>query len=90
MSRRTWVAAWAVLCVVGIAATTALNASGKSGEQPERPVGTECAEYISEIETQLDRAKAEGDDDGVIALSRTRVGADDCHDEILDHFGGDR
>jgi hypothetical protein len=90
MSRRTWVAAWAVLCVAGIAATAALNASGKSEEQPEKPVSAECAEYISEIETLLDRAKAEGNDDGVIALSRTQVGADDCHDEILDHFGGDR
>jgi hypothetical protein len=34
----------------------------------------------------LAKAKREGNDDGVLAFSRTRVGADDCSDEILDHF----
>ncbi|MGW7263344.1 hypothetical protein [Streptomyces sp. NPDC054842] len=90
MSRRTWVTAWAALCAAGIAATAALNSSVEPAAQPENPVSAECAEYISEIETQLDRAKAEGNDDGVLAFSRTSVGGDDCHDEIRDHFGGDR
>ncbi|MET7737718.1 hypothetical protein ABZT02_41420 [Streptomyces sp. NPDC005402] len=91
MSRRTWVGAWAVLCAAGIAATVALNASPAPDPQPEKPVSAECAETIADIETQLAKAKAEGnDDDGVLAFTRTQVGADDCSDEILDHFSGDR
>ncbi|MFJ3222705.1 hypothetical protein ACIPJS_04990 [Streptomyces sp. NPDC086783] len=90
MSCRTWVAAWAVLCAAGIGATAALNASVEPEAQPEKPVSAECAEYISDIETQLDRAKADGNDDGVLAFSRTTGGAEDCRDVILDHFGGGR
>ncbi|MEU2587941.1 hypothetical protein ABZ612_34665 [Streptomyces avermitilis] len=90
MSRRMWVAAWAVLCVAAIVATAALNAFPTPDPQPEKPVSAECAEYIADIETQLAKAKVEGNDDGVLAFTRTRVGADDCSDEILDHFSGDR
>jgi hypothetical protein len=90
MSRRTWVAAWAVLCVAAIVATAALNAFPAPDPQPEKPVSAECAEYIADIETQLAKAKVEGNDDGVLAFTRTGVGADDCRDEILDHFSGDR
>ncbi|WP_328505132.1 hypothetical protein [Streptomyces sp. NBC_00391] len=90
MSRRTWVAAWVVLCVAGIAATAALNAFPEPDPQLEKPVSAECAEYIADIEAQLAKAKREGNDDGVLAFSRTRVGADDCHDALLDHFSGDR
>lgn len=90
MSRRTWVAAWAVLCAAAIAATAALNASPAPGPQPEKPVSAECAAYIADIEKKLAEAKVEGNDDGVLAFTRTRVGADDCSDEILDHFSGDR
>jgi hypothetical protein len=87
MSRRTWVAAWAVLCA---AATAALNASPAPDPQPEKPVSAECAEYIAGIEAQLAKAKQEGNDDGVLSFTRTSVGADDCSDEILDHFSADR
>ncbi|MFI1488072.1 hypothetical protein [Streptomyces sp. NPDC020747] len=90
MSRRTWVTAWVVLCVAGIAATAALNAFPEPDPQPEKPVSAECAEYIADIEAQLAKAKVESNDDGVLAFSRTRVGADDCHDALLDHFSGDR
>jgi hypothetical protein len=90
MSCRTWVAAWAVLCTAAFAATAALNASSEPDEQPEEPVSTECAEYIADIETQLAKAKAEGNDDGALAFTRTPLGTDDCSDEIRDHFGGDR
>ncbi|WP_077797072.1 hypothetical protein [Streptomyces sp. JHA26] len=90
MRRRTWVAVWVVLCAAGIAATAALNASPAPDAQPEKPVSAECAEYLADIETQLAEARQNGNDDGVLALSRTRVGADDCSDEIRDHFGGDR
>jgi predicted TPR repeat methyltransferase len=89
-SRRTWVAAWAVLCVLGVAATAGMNASSEPDPQPEKPVSAECAEYIADIETQLAKAKQEGKDDGVLAFSRSTVGADDCSDEIREHFGGDR
>ncbi|MFF6916491.1 hypothetical protein [Streptomyces sp. NPDC012466] len=89
-SRRTWVAAWAVLCVLGVAATAGMNASSAPDPQPEKPVSAECAEYIADIETQLAKAKQEGKDDGVLAFSRSTVGADDCSDEIREHFGGDR
>ncbi|WP_329288358.1 hypothetical protein OIE43_00820 [Streptomyces pseudovenezuelae] len=91
ISRRTWVGAWAVLCAAGIAATAALNASPAPDPQPEKPVSAECAEYVAEIEAQLAKAKEEGNaDDGVLAFTRTWVGAEDCSDEVLDHFGGDR
>ncbi|MFJ6943296.1 hypothetical protein ACISU4_01320 [Streptomyces wuyuanensis] len=90
MSRRTWVAAWAVLCAAAIAATAALNASPAPDPQPEKPVSAECAAYIADIEKKLAKAKVEGNDDGVLAFTRTRVGADDCSDEILDHFSGYR
>ncbi|MEU2182486.1 hypothetical protein [Streptomyces thermolilacinus] len=89
-SRRTWVAAWAVLGGAGIAATAALNAFPAPDPQPEKPVSAECAKYIADIETQLAKAKREGNDDGVLSFTRTRVGADDCSDEILDHFSGNR
>ncbi|MFC8193955.1 hypothetical protein ACFWBR_16830 [Streptomyces sp. NPDC060006] len=90
MSRCTWIAAWVVLCVAGIAATAALNAFQAPDLQPEKPVSAECAAYIAHIEAQLAKAKKEGNDDGVLAFSRTRVGADDCHDALRDHFSGDR
>ncbi|MBX9363845.1 hypothetical protein [Streptomyces sp. WAC04114] len=90
MSRRTWVAAWVVLCVAGIAATAALNAFPAPAPQPEKPVSAECAAYIADIETQMAKAKREGNDDGVLAFTRTRADAEDCSDEVLDHFSGDR
>ncbi|MGA5264833.1 hypothetical protein ACPCI0_32030 [Streptomyces griseoincarnatus] len=89
-SRRTWVAVWVVLCVAGSAATAALNDSPAPDLQPDKRVSAECAEYIADIEAQLAKVKREGTDDGVLALTRTRVGADDCSDEIRDHFSGDR
>ncbi|WP_216587375.1 hypothetical protein [Streptomyces brasiliscabiei] len=90
MSRRTWVAAWAVLCVAGIAATAALNAFPAPDPRPEKPVSVECAEYIADIEAQLAKARKKGNDDGVLAFARSRGRAEDCNDAILDHFNGDR
>ncbi|MEV7794525.1 hypothetical protein [Streptomyces sp. NPDC087512] len=90
MSRRTWVAVWAVLCAAGVAATAALNASSAPDPRPEAPVSAECAEYIADVETQLAKARKEGTDDGVLAFTRRRAGAEDCGDELRDHFDGDR
>jgi 1-aminocyclopropane-1-carboxylate deaminase/D-cysteine desulfhydrase-like pyridoxal-dependent ACC family enzyme len=89
-TRRTWIAAWVVLCTGGIAATAGLNAASAPDPHPEEPVSAECAEYIADIEKQLAKAKREGTDDGVLAFSRSKVGADDCSNEIHEHFGGDR
>ncbi|MFJ5779740.1 hypothetical protein [Streptomyces sp. NPDC093094] len=87
MSRRRWVvAAWAVLCVAGFAATAALDAFPAPGAHSEEPVSVECAEYIRNVEKQLAEAEREGNDDGVVAFTRVRVGADDCSDEVVDHF----
>ncbi|MEU0214410.1 hypothetical protein ABZ281_04540 [Streptomyces sp. NPDC006265] len=89
-SRHTWIGAWMVSCAVGIAATAWLNAASAPDPHPEEPVSAECAEHIADIETQLAKARREGADDGVLAFSRSKVGADDCSDEVLEHFSGDR
>ncbi|MGW7496685.1 hypothetical protein ACWGKA_20605 [Streptomyces luteogriseus] len=90
-SRRAWVGVWMVLCAVGIAATAGLNAASAPDPHPEEPVSAECAEYIADVETQLAKARREGtDDDGVLAFSRSKAGAEDCSDELLEHFGADR
>ncbi|MEW2073118.1 hypothetical protein ACFZAG_18495 [Streptomyces sp. NPDC012403] len=90
-SRRTWVAAWVVLCAAGLVATAGLNASSAPDPRPERPVSAECAEYVADIEAQLAEAEKEDEGDGVLAFSRVRVGTgDDCTEELRDHLRGDR
>ncbi|MFE7712341.1 hypothetical protein ACFU6I_42850 [Streptomyces sp. NPDC057486] len=91
MSRRSGVAAWAVLCAAGLAATAELNASSAPAPQPEKPVSAECAERIADIETQLAKAKQEDKGDGMLVFSRVQVGTeDDCRDDLLNHFRGDQ
>lgn len=87
-----WIVVWAVLCVGGLAATTALNTSTPREAQPTKPISAECDRYIANIERQLAKAEQKGDDeDGVVAFSRVRVGAeDDCRDEFRDHFTTNR
>lgn len=86
-----WVAAWAVLCAAGLTATAQLGASSAPDPQPAKPVSAECAEYIADIETQVAKAKQEGDEDGVLAFTRVRAGTeDDCRQELINHFRGDR
>lgn len=88
---RMRVAAWAVLCAGGLAATAGLNASSAGDSQPEKPVSAECAQYTQDIEKQLSKAEQEGKEDGVLAFSRLQVDAEgDCRDEFRNHFGGDR
>lgn len=90
MSRRVWVAAWAVLCAAGLVATVELSASSAPDPRPAKPVSTECAKYIADIEVQLAKAEKEGKRGGVVAISRIRGGAErDCREELSDHFGGD-
>lgn len=85
-SRRTWVAAWTVLCAAGLAATAGLNASAPD-PQSQTPVSAECAEYVADIERQLAEAQHKGDGDGVLAFSRVRSGADDdCGEELRDRL----
>ncbi|MET7491298.1 hypothetical protein [Streptomyces sp900116325] len=91
MSRRSWVAAWAVLCAAGLAATAKLNATSAPAPQPEKSVSAECAERIADIETQLAKAKLEGKGDGMLVFSRVQVGAeDDCRDDLRNPFRGDQ
>ncbi|WP_217167799.1 hypothetical protein [Streptomyces sp. AC512_CC834] len=91
MSRRMWAAAWAVLCAAGLAATAALNASSVPDQQLEKPVGTECAEYIADVEVRLAEAGQEGRGGEVLAFSRVRAGTEnDCGEELRNHFGGAR
>ncbi|MCQ4211333.1 hypothetical protein [Streptomyces longispororuber] len=87
MRRRTWGAAWAVLCAAGLAATLELNASSAPEEPPEKPVTAECARIIADVERQLATARADGEGDDVLAFSRVRTGTeDDCGDALRDHF----
>ncbi|WP_121717659.1 hypothetical protein [Streptomyces sp. E5N91] len=89
-SRRRWVAAWAVTAAVGLVATAVLNSSSTRAPRPEEPVSAVCAERIADIEKQLAKAGREGDD-GVLTFSRVEGGAaDDCDEELRDHFGGGR
>ncbi|MFE0903317.1 hypothetical protein ACFW3Y_08830 [Streptomyces rochei] len=93
--RRARFAVWAVLCAAGVAAVAALNvtaspASGPRPEERENPVSAECAAYIADIEAQLAEAGSEHEDGGVLSFTRRGIGAEDCGDEVLDHFGGDR
>ncbi|MFD6799381.1 hypothetical protein [Streptomyces cyaneofuscatus] len=81
MGRRTWVAVWAVLCVVG---TAGLKASSAPDPQPKKHVSAECRELIADIKTQLDKARPTAGDDGILAFSRQRPSAEDCSDEIRD------
>lgn len=76
--------------MAAIAATAALNAFPAPDPHPEKPVSAECAEYIADTETQLAKAKVEGNEDGVLAFTRTRVGARTTAAMKLDHFSGDR
>lgn len=91
MSRRSWIAAWAMLCVVGLAATAGLNASSAPDPQPEKPVSAECAERIADIETQLAKARREDKGDGVLVFSQIQVGTEnDCLDDLRNQFRGDQ
>ncbi|MEU1457186.1 hypothetical protein [Streptomyces avermitilis] len=91
MSGRRWVAAWAVLCLAGLAATAELNASSAPDPQPEKPVSAECAKYIADIEMRLAKAKQEGKGDGVLVFSRIQASTeDDCRDDLRNHFRDDQ
>lgn len=90
-NRRRWVAAWAVLCGAGIAATAQLNASSAPDPEPENPVSAQCATVIADIERQLAKTRREGWNGRILTFSRIRSATeDDCHDEIRDHFRGDK
>ncbi|MYY09852.1 hypothetical protein GT204_13245 [Streptomyces sp. SID4919] len=90
-NHRAWAAAWAVLCVAGLAATAQLNASSAPDPQPKKPVSAECSDYIADIERQVAQAKQAGESDGILAFSRSHAASgDDCDEELRNHFGGDR
>lgn len=70
--------------------TAGLNASSAPDLQPEKHVSAECRELIADIETQLDKARPEAGNDGILAFSRQRPSAEDCKDELRDFFRKDR
>ncbi|MFD8688421.1 hypothetical protein [Streptomyces sp. NPDC059651] len=90
MSRRSWVAASAVLCA---AAPVAAGPNGPTAPAP-RPassVGAECPERVADIETQVVKNAWEGADEGMIVYSRVRTGTeDDCRDGLRIHVRGDQ
>jgi hypothetical protein len=90
MSRRAWAVGWAVLCVAGLAATAGLRAAPVPTSPPAMPVSAECREYIADIEKQLDKAKQEGEGDGILAFSRSGGSTVDCTDELRNLFTGKR
>lgn len=85
-----WGAAWAVLCVAGLATTAQLNASSAPDPQPEHPFSPQCATLIADIERQMAKTrKEESEKRHVVAYSWVRTNTDDsCDDEIHDHFRG--
>ncbi|MFI1676072.1 hypothetical protein [Streptomyces sp. NPDC020607] len=99
-NRRTWIAAWAMLCAAGVAATAGLNASSAPDPSPEKPVSAQCTAYIADIERQLAEAekqnehegKPEGREEQVLAFSGIRnVGEDDdCGDALRSYLRGYR
>ncbi|MFF3493352.1 hypothetical protein ACFYWS_18565 [Streptomyces sp. NPDC002795] len=89
-SRRTWVAAWAVLCAAGLAATYGLKAASEPDPPPEKPVSARCAELIAGIERQLAENEQDGEKGGVVSFSHVRsADEDDCRDALHDRFGGE-
>ncbi|MFJ8950778.1 hypothetical protein ACIRO1_11780 [Streptomyces sp. NPDC102381] len=91
MNRRTLIAAWAVLCVGGLAATSALNGSSASDSTSGKPARTDCDERIADIEKWMAKREREEEKSGVISLSSIQVGTEDgCRDAIVDHFDDKR
>lgn len=95
-NRRVWIAAWAALCVAGIAATSALNTTSSPPEPSrDRPLSADCDQRIADLdkwvaERKQERAEEreeEGKESGIVALSAVHVDDDDvCHDAITEHF----
>ncbi|MFB8143962.1 hypothetical protein [Streptomyces parvus] len=91
MRRRTWVAAWAVLCAAGLAATAALQDSSASHPQPAKSVSAECHELIEDVKRQLAKAGQQGEEGGILAFSRGPASTfEDCGDELRSHLFADR
>ncbi|MFE8910539.1 hypothetical protein [Streptomyces globisporus] len=91
MGRRTWVAAWAVLCAAGLAATAALQDSSASEPRPAKSVSAECAEVVAEAKRQLAASGQQGEDGGVVAFSRGSSSTfEDCDDELRGYLLGNQ
>ncbi|CAM5239380.1 MULTISPECIES: hypothetical protein [Streptomyces] len=83
MSRRTWVAAWVVLCAAGLAATSALQASSASKPEPAESVSAQCDELIAEVKKQLAKAEQQREEEAILAFSGGSAGTlEDCDDEL--------
>ncbi|WP_069741675.1 hypothetical protein [Streptomyces sp. EN23] len=83
MSRRTWVAAWVVLCAAGLAATSALQASSASKPEPAESVSAHCDELIAEVKKQLAKAEQQREEEAILAFSGGSAGTlEDCDGEL--------
>ncbi|MFW3470049.1 hypothetical protein ACN24M_00890 [Streptomyces microflavus] len=70
--------------MVGLVGTAGLRASSAPAPQLKKHVSAGCRELIADIKSQLDKARPEAGDDGILAFSRQRHRAEDCSDEIRD------
>ncbi|MET8468436.1 hypothetical protein ABZY90_05295 [Streptomyces sp. NPDC006422] len=92
-NRRAWIAVWAVMCVAGLAATSALNTSSSTPEpsRDERLGSDGCDRRIADLDQWVAERKQEREEEGkgsgIVALSAVHVDDDDvCHDAITEHF----
>lgn len=91
MNRRTLIAAWAVLCLGGLTATAALNASPTpgqhTGQKPEKqPAHADCDARIAELDKWTAAREQKDKESGDITFSAVQVEPDDaCHDAIVEH-----
>ncbi|WP_425825625.1 hypothetical protein [Streptomyces fractus] len=87
MNRRTLIAAWAALCVAGLAATTVLDDSSTPDQRTGKPARAGCEERIADIEKRMAEREREEKKSGVFSLSAVQVDPEDvCSDAIRQHF----
>ncbi|MFF3490321.1 hypothetical protein ACFYWS_03135 [Streptomyces sp. NPDC002795] len=90
-SRRAWIAAWAALCVAGLAATSALDDSSTPEQQTEKPAHADCDARIADLDKWMAAREQKEKESGVITLSSVQVDPEDeCHDAIVDHLDDQR
>ncbi|MGW0683673.1 hypothetical protein ACWD2L_09980 [Streptomyces sp. NPDC002754] len=87
MNRRVLIAAWAVLCLGGLAATFALNAPSAPERQAEKPTHADCDARIAKLDKWMAAREKKEKESGVFALTSVQVDPEDvCHDAIADHL----
>ncbi|MFI5658472.1 hypothetical protein [Streptomyces sp. NPDC051684] len=96
VNRRSLIAAWAVLCLGGLAATAALNASPTRERQteprPERQSAhADCDARIAKLDKWMAVREQEDKESGDATLSAVQVDPEDvCHDAVAEHLDARR